>query len=93
MKRIMVQLTDEQVDAVKELAAARNTSMAKIVRESVAQYVAVPEIERETKRRKALEFLENIRKHPEKFQDYEGKTDVSINHDEYFVRSIEEDLR
>ncbi|PIX46842.1 MAG: hypothetical protein COZ54_02805 [Anaerolineae bacterium CG_4_8_14_3_um_filter_59_70] len=81
--------------ALKEMAAARKTSVAKLVRESVAQYVvtAIKDSDREEKRRRALEFLDYIDAHPEEFQDIEGKTDVSVNHDEYFVQAIEDDLR
>lgn len=95
MIRTMIQLTEEQMQALKELARARKTSVARLVRESVAQYVATStqDAEREEKWRRALEFLDYIVTHPEEFQDIEGKTDVSINHDEYFVRAIEDDLR
>jgi len=95
MIRTMVQLTEEQMQALKELATARKTSVARLVRESVAQYVVTTnkEAEREEKRRRALEFIKYIEEHPEEFRDIEGKTDVSINHDEYFVQSIEDDLR
>jgi hypothetical protein len=93
MIRTMVQLTEEQLKALKELAKARNTSVASLVRESVEQYVAIAsaEAEREEKWHQALEFLDYINDHPEEFQDIEGKTDVSINHDEYFVQAIEDD--
>ena len=95
MIRTMVQLTEEQMKALKELAKARKTSVARLVRESVAQYVVVTnkDIEREEKWRRALEFLDYINNHPEEFRDIEGKTDVAINHDEYFVQAIEDDLR
>jgi len=95
MIRTMVQLTEEQMQALKELATARKTSVARLVRESVAQYVVTTnkEAEREEKRRRALEFIKYIEEHPEEFRDIEGKTDVSINHDEYFVQAIEDDLR
>lgn len=94
MIRTMVQLTEEQLKALKELAKARKTSVASLVRESVAQYVAdaTKDAEREEKWRRALEFLDYINEHPEEFQDIEGKTDVSINHDEYFAQAIEDDL-
>lgn len=93
MIRTMVQLTEEQLKALKELAKARKTSVASLVRESVEQYVttATKEAEREEKWHQALEFLDYINAHPEEFQDIEGKTDVSINHDEYFVQAIEDD--
>ena len=91
MIRTMVQLTEEQLKALKELAKARKTSVAKLVRESVAQYVVVAakESDREEKRRRALEFLEYIKNHPEEFRDIEGKTDVSINHDKYLAEIYE----
>jgi len=95
MIRTMVQLTEEQVKALKALAKARKTSVAKLVRESVAQYIvtAPNELSHEEKRQRALAFIDYIKDHPEKFRDIEGKTDVSTNHDEYFVKAIEDDLR
>ncbi len=95
MIRMMIQLTEEQVSTLKELAKARKVSVAKLVRESVAQYIvtAPKGATREEKRQRALEFIEYIKNHPEKFRDIEEKTDVSTNHDEYFVQAIEDDLR
>ena len=92
MIRTMVQLTEEQLKALKELAEARQTSVASLVRESVDQYVATAtaEAEREEKRLRALEFIKYIEEHPDEFRDIEGKTDVSVNHDEYFVQASEE---
>jgi hypothetical protein len=40
-----------------------------------------------------LEFLDYINHHPDEFRDVEGKTDISTNHDEYFVQAIEDDFR
>ncbi len=87
MKRVMVQLTEEQLQALKELAKVKKTSVAKLVRESVTQYMVVTDknAEREEKRRRALEFIDYIDKHPEEFQDIEGKTDVARNHDKYLA--------
>jgi uncharacterized protein YgbK (DUF1537 family) len=95
MIRTMVQLTEEQLKALKELAKARKTSVASLVRESVSQYVtaATQDAKYEEKRQRALEFIKYIKEHPKEFQDIEGKTDVSIHHDEYFVQAIEDDLR
>ncbi len=95
MIRTMVQLTEEQMKALKGLSQARKVSVARLIRESVAQYVVVTnkDAEREEKWRRALEFLDYIQNHPEEFRDIEGKTDVSVNHDEYFVQAIEDDLR
>jgi Ribbon-helix-helix protein, copG family. len=87
MKRIMVQLTEEQIEALKALAKARKTSVARLVRESVAQYVVATDkqAEREKKRQRMLEFLDYVKKHPEEFRDIEGKTDVARNHDKYLA--------
>lgn len=91
----MVQLTEEQLKALKALAKARKTSVAKLVRESVAQYIVTAPIEltREEKRQRALEFIRQIKEGKIQFHDIEGKTDVSVNHDEYFTQAIEDDLR
>lgn len=85
MIRTMVQLTEEQMKALKELAKARKTSVARLVRESVAQYVVATnkEADREEKRRRALEFIELMKKEP--FHDKDGATDVSVNHDKYLA--------
>lgn len=85
MIRTMVQLTEEQLNALKELAKARNVSVASLVRESVEQYVttATQETEREEKRLQALEFIRKIKNGEIQSHDIEGKTDVSVNHDKY----------
>jgi metal-responsive CopG/Arc/MetJ family transcriptional regulator len=93
MIRTMVQLTEEQLKALKELAKARQTSVSSLVRESVKQYVATAtaEAEREEKRLRALEFVRKIEAGEIQFQDIEGKTDLSVNHDDYFVEAAEEE--
>jgi hypothetical protein len=85
MVRTMVQLTEEQMKTLKALAKARKTSVAKLVRESVAQYIvtAPTELSYEEKRKRALEFLEWVKKG--KPRDIEGATDVSVNHDKYLT--------
>ncbi len=85
MVRMMIQLTEEQKKALEELAKARKTSVAKLVRESVAVYVAnAPKAQTmEEKRRRMLTALEKIEK--AQFHDIEGKTDLSINHDKYLA--------
>lgn len=85
MVRTMVQLTEEQMKALKALAKARKTSVAKLVRESVAQYVTAARNEpvMEEKRRRALEFIKKIEAGEIQFHDKEGKTDVARNHDKY----------
>ena len=85
MVRIMVQLTEEQLKALKTLAKARKTPIAKLVRESVAQYVITANKEpvMEEKRRRALEFIKKIESGEIQFHDIEGKTDLAQNHDKY----------
>ncbi|GAB4461074.1 MAG: hypothetical protein Kow0070_18190 [Anaerolineales bacterium] len=94
MVRMMIQLTEEQVRALKALAKARKVPVAKLVRESVAQYIVTAPLEptREEKRQRALEFIRQMKEGKIQFHDIEGKTDVSINHDEYFAQAIEDDL-
>ena len=87
MVRIMVQLTEEQIKALKALAKARKTPVAKLVRESVAQYVITANKEpmMEEKRRRALEFIKKIESGEFQAHDIEDKTDVSVNHDKYLA--------
>ena len=88
MVRVMVQLTEDQVKTLKQMARARNASVAALVRESVAVYVDTSKknSKLDEKRRRALDGLERIKK--AKYKDIEGKTDVSINHDHYFAEAI-----
>ena len=83
MVRTMVQLTEEQARALKAIAKARKVSVAKLVRESVAGYVAIAakDPEQMKKKRRALAGLQKIKK--AKFRDVAGKKDISINHDKY----------
>jgi hypothetical protein len=85
MVRTMIQLTEEQMKALKALAKARKTSVARLIRESVSQYVTAAGNEpvMEEKRRRALEFIKKIESGEIQFHDIEGKTDVARNHDKY----------
>ena|SRR5687767_768407 len=87
MVRTMIQLTEEQMKALKALAKARKTSVARLVRESVAQYIATgtTELSYEEKRKRALEFVRQIKEGKIVARDIEGKTDVSVNHDKYLA--------
>lgn len=40
---------------------------------------------REELRQRGLDFIKYIDEHPDEFQDIEGKTDVSVNHDEFLA--------
>ncbi len=87
MVRTMVQLTEEQLKILKTMAKTRKTSVARLVRESVAVYVAAStqNPEREKKRRRALNGLKKIKK--ANFRDIENKKDISANHDQYLVEA------
>ena len=80
MVRTMIQLTEEQMKALKALAKARKTSVAKLVRESVALYVASStkmSLEERQKRAQAIRSIAG------KYRDAHGAKDVSVNHDKY----------
>ena len=85
MVRTVIQLTEEQMKALKELAKARHVSVAKLIRESVATYIvtAPKEPTMKEKRQRMRAALEKIEK--AQFHDVEGKTDLSINHDKYLA--------
>jgi hypothetical protein len=78
MQRTVIQLTDEQMRTLKELAKTRKVSVARVIRESVDYYVkSTSALTREEKKLRALKILDM------KFHDIDGATDVSVNHDKY----------
>jgi hypothetical protein len=78
MQRTVIQLTDEQMHTLKELAKARKVSVARVIRESVDYYVkSTSTLTQEEKKLRALKILDM------KFHDIHGATDVSVNHDKY----------
>lgn len=80
MVRTMIQLTEEQMKALKALAKARKTSVAKLVRESVALYVASSSKMSLQERQKRAQSIRSI---AGKYRDVHGAKDVSVNHDKY----------
>lgn len=85
MVRTMVQLTDEQIKALKALAKSRKTSVANLVRESVALYVASAAHDSPKERKKRAQA---IRKVAGKYRDIHRAKDVSTNHDKYLVEAF-----
>ncbi|MGC1375708.1 MAG: CopG family transcriptional regulator [Anaerolineales bacterium] len=85
MMRMMIQITEEQMKALKELAKARKISVSKLVRESVANYTvtAPTQLSVQEKHHQALEFIKKMKTGEIAFHDIEGKTDVAENHDKY----------
>jgi len=80
MIRTQIQLTEEQWQALKKLAASRRVSMAELIRQSVDLLVQTPEVVSiQEKRRKALEVVG-------KFHS-DGPTDLAEKHDDHLAES------
>jgi methionine synthase I (cobalamin-dependent) len=81
MVRTQVQLTKEQADSLKQLAAKRKVSIAHLIRQGVDQVL------RETFSPSRAELRERALKAAGRFRS--GGLNLSENHDEYFVEAIE----
>jgi Arc/MetJ-type ribon-helix-helix transcriptional regulator len=82
MIRTQIQLTEEQAQALKELAAGRRTSVAELIRESVDELLyKVGGIDEAERRRRAIAVAGRFRS---------GKGDISENHDEYLGADYQE---
>jgi hypothetical protein len=81
MIRTQIQLTEEQAEALKEIAHRENVSIAELTRRAIDQWLetadAVPMAER---RRRALAVVGQFRS---------GKTDISEHHDDYLGEAYE----
>ncbi len=84
MIRTQIQLTEEQAAKLKRLAAARDVSMAEVIREAVDR---LPDRDDPAERWARALSAVGIG------HDKGGKTDVSVRHDEYLAEIFEEDLR
>ena len=82
MRRTQVQLTDEQLGRLRELAERQGRSVAEVIRESVDSYIARAERDREELYERARSIIGK----------YEGPADLAENHDEYHVQAIEEHI-
>ena len=76
MVRMQVQLTPEQQERLKALAAERSVSLSALVREGVERVLAEEEGKMKWKR-----FWDIVGK----FHDKDGATDVSVRHDDYLA--------
>jgi hypothetical protein len=80
MVRTQIQLREDQYRTLKELAVAKHTSMAKLIRQSVDQWLRslnepdLDEKDLDEKRRRAMSIVGKFRS---------GKTDISTEHDKY----------
>ena len=78
MIRTQIQLTEKQYKFLREKAAEDNVSMAELVRRGVDMLAKQePKPGREELIRRALSIGA--------YEDIEGATDVSINHDKYLA--------
>ena len=85
MIRTQIQLTEEQAAKLKRVAAGRGVSMAEVIRDAVDR---IPDRDDRTERwARALAAIRHG------YPDREGKTDVSVRHDEYLAEALEADLR
>jgi len=81
MVRTQVQLTEEQVAAVKRMAAAEGVSMAEVIRQCVEERIRTSRRPSDAEiRRRALELIGIVR---------DGPTDMARNHDKYAAESYE----
>jgi Arc/MetJ-type ribon-helix-helix transcriptional regulator len=77
MVRTQIQLREDQVRRLKRRAAQRGVSMAELIREAVDRSLASDDLEARWQR--ALSVAGKFRS---------GRSDISENHDEYFVEAI-----
>ena len=80
MIRTQVQLREEQVRALKELASARGVSMAELIRQSVDALIRSSRgIDAKERRRRAIAVAGRFRS---------GASDVSVEHDRHLVEAF-----
>ena len=80
MQHTQVELTDEQLRRLRELAEKRGRTVADVIRESVDTYIARAERDDEELRARAIAIGGKFRS---------GLGDVAENHDEYLAQAIE----
>ncbi len=79
MIRTQVQLTEEQIALIKQVAAERNMSMSEVIRHGMDRFLRQSlTIDRTERVRRALEVTGRFRS---------GRTDVSQRHDEYLAEA------
>jgi hypothetical protein len=82
MIRTQVQLTEEQAQALKSLASARQVSVAELIRQSVDTLIrASGTIDAAERRRRAIAATGRF---------HSGASDISAKHDEYLAEAFQE---
>ncbi len=81
MVRTQIQLTENQAETLKAVAARRGISMAELIRQSIDQLVARSgEKSQQEQRKKAAAAAGAFRS---------GKGDISVRHDQYLSDAFE----
>jgi len=79
MIRTQIQLTEDQVQALKKIAASRNVSIARLIRQAVDTMIhSSPLVDSEERYKRAMDIVGKFRS---------GKHDVSKKHDEYLLEA------
>ncbi len=80
MRRMQIQLTEEQLERLRDLADAHGRSMADVIRESVDRYVRSERpLHREEFKQRALAAVGKFRS---------NRRDISANHDRYLAAAF-----
>lgn len=82
MIRTQIQLTEEQLGALKALSAERNRSVADLIRHSVDNLIQnVIVLDAEARRQRAIAVAGRF---------HSGRTDIAVNHDAYLDEAYRE---
>ena len=82
MVRTQIQLKEEQVTALKKIAAAKQSSIAELIRKAVDNIIktgAVPDYKE--RRKRAIDIAGRFRS---------GNQDISLHHDKYLAEAYKE---
>lgn len=84
MIRMQIQLTSEQIKALRSLSERRQVSISELVRQGADMLIAAsPEISKEERRRRALAAAGT-------FRSAETQVNVAEDHDRYLMDSFDE---
>ncbi|MBU1672408.1 MAG: ribbon-helix-helix protein, CopG family [Actinobacteria bacterium] len=85
MVRTQIQLTEEQYEGLKKMAAREKISMAEYVRRALDRSLRrEAPLSDEVRRRMALQAMGT---------GHSGRSDISERHDDYFVEAIEDSMK
>jgi len=77
MIRTQIQLTENQVQALKKIAASRHVSVARLIRQAVDTMIkSSPMVDPEERYKRAMDIVGKF---------HSGKHDVSEKHDDYLM--------